>query len=337
MSEVLIFGAGAIGALYGSRLAKAGASVSVVCRSNYSAVKKHGFTINSPDFGSDTWAPTRVFASAKEAIAAKIPWSYIVVTTKALPDVSDDSALLEGLVSSGTAIVLIQNGLGVEEPYRRRFPAAAVLSAVTVASAAQPTPGTIAHNRWTRINTGAYLPGLTPAAEEAHAATGQAREFSRLLVAGGVADASTYSHGKLQQVRWHKIAINASYNPSAVLANGATHREMVMDPAMAEHVKGVMEEVLTTAPKVLGAPFPAEFASADTIMRSTRKNISGGRPSMWADWESGRPMEVEVILGNPIRIAREHGLKMPRMQSLYALIKMAQANRDRAGKSDSRL
>jgi 2-dehydropantoate 2-reductase len=54
---------------------------------------------------------------------------------------------------------------------------------------------------------------------------------------------------------------------------------------------------------------------------------------MLLDWEQGKKMELEVILGNPIRIAREKGLEMPRMQSLYALLRMAQENREQAKKS----
>ena len=39
-------------------------------------------------------------------------------------------------------------------------------------------------------------------------------------------------------------------------------------------------------------------------------------------------MELEVILGNPLRIARAKGFEMPRVQSLYALLKMKEGNRD---------
>ena len=53
---------------------------------------------------------------------------------------------------------------------------------------------------------------------------------------------------------------------------------------------------------------------------------------MLLDWEGGKALELEVILGNPLRIAREKGFEMPRLQSLYALLKMAEANRE-AGKS----
>ena len=95
-------------------------------------------------------------------------------------------------------------------------------------------------------------------------------------------------------------------------------------------MKGVMEEILATAPKILGQPMPKEFASPEQIIRSTQKNTSGSKPSMAVDWEQGKRMEMEVILGNPIRIARERGFEMPRLQTLYALVRMAQEVREKS-------
>lgn len=334
-SEVLVFGAGAVGAFYGSRIAQTGARVSVVCRSNYAAVKANGFSIKSPQYGTYKWTPTRTFANAGEAEKSKATWQYIIVSTKALPDVSDDSKQLEGLVGDGTAIVLIQNGLGVEEPYLRRFPGATILSAVTIVSAAQPSHGVIEHNRWTRINVGPYLPDDSATASYEQA-TASNEAFVDLLVSGGIKDASAYTHAKLQLVRWHKIAINASMNPTSVLSGGSSNNAMALDSELFLHLKGVMDEILETAPKVIGTAFPKEFATSTQILKSTQKNTSGSRPSMWADWEGSKTMELEVILGNPIRIARAAGYEMPRMQSLYALLKMAQTNRDRT-KAPSKL
>ena len=273
----------------------------------------------------------------EEAVNAKISWDYILVSTKALPDVSDDSAILKGLVKEGhTAILLVQNGLGVEDPYIRRFSNTTVLSGVTIATAAQNKPGEITHNRWTRISIGPYLPGTIDSTTHDDAgkrAIEQNKTIVRLLRTGGVADAEEYSHAKLQMVRWHKIAINASFNPSSVLAGGLTNKAMANDPELAIHIKGVMDEVLSTAPKVLGTPLPKEFATPEQLLTSTRKNTSGSKPSMLLDWERGNRLEIEVILGNPIRIAREKGLEMPRLQSMYALLKRAQDNREEAKKS----
>jgi 2-dehydropantoate 2-reductase len=338
--NILIVGAGAVGAFNASRLALVPSTqVSVICRSNYSAVHSNGFSISSPKYGSYTFTPHHTFANPRQAIDSNIKWDYIVVSTKALPDVSDDSEILEGLVSQGTAIVLVQNGLGIEEPYLKRFPSAIVLSGVTIVSAAQTSPGVIKHNRWTRISVGPYLPGSTSSTgnnEKEREAIESNSRFVQLLKDGEIQDAEEYSHSKLQMVRWHKIAINASMNPSAVLSNGTTNNAMAMDPELYIHLKGVMDEVLSTAPKVLGTPLPKEFATSEAILKSTRKNTSGSKPSMLLDWENGKQMELEVILGNPIRIAREKGLEMPRLQTLYALLRKAQENRDQA-KTKSRL
>ena len=51
------------------------------------------------------------------------------------------------------------------------------------------------------------------------------------------------------------------------------------------------------------------------------RNIQG-KSSMLLDWEAGRPLELEVILGNPVKIARSRGYEMPRLQSMYALLKV---------------
>lgn len=321
-TEILIFGAGAIGAFYASRLARNNdTNVSVVCRSNYSVVKASGFHISSPQYGEYKWTPTRTFPNSKEAQTAGVKWDFVVVSTKALPDVSDDSKLIEGLVSEGTAVVLIQNGIGVEQPYANRFPTATILSAVTICSAAQLEHGHIKHNRWTRINSG-------PFPRDDAEVVSKNEQFVHMLKQGGIKDASAYSAAKLQLLRWHKIAINASMNPSSVLSGGATNEAMSKDPELYRHLKGVMDEVFDVAPKVTGEQFPKDFATADAILNSTRKNSSGSKPSMQLDWEQGKRMELEVILGNPIRIAREKGLEMPRLQSMYALLKMAQSMRE---------
>lgn len=309
---VCIVGAGAVGAFYGSRLP--GAEVSVICRSNYSVVQKHGFKMKTHTFGEYSWTPHRTFASPREASTET--WDYVVVTTKALPDVTDDTVLLEPLVTPGrTAIVLIQNGVGVEDPYTKKFPFNPVVSGVTIISAAQNSPGEVTQNRWTRISLGPH--GTN---EQAKRMTSQ---FVALLKEGGVEDAEEYDSQSLQLIRWHKLAINASMNPSSVLSNGAGNAEMVKDPELREHILGIMQEILTTAPKVLGRQFPSTLATAEQILKSTERNTSG-KPSMLLDWQRKSPMELEVILGNPIRLARRQGIEMPRLQSVYALLKMAQ-------------
>ena len=332
--RILLVGAGAIGAFYASRLACApNTAVSALCRSNYKAVKASGFVVTSPVYQQINFVPEQSFSSSEEARRCGPIYDYLLVATKALPDVSDDSTLLEGLIGPSTSIVLVQNGLGIEEPYRRRFPGAPIISATTIASVAQPNHGVIRHNRWTRISLGPYLSATdratTTSSDGDEFAIRQTTRFVELLKAGGIKDAEEYSHDDMQTLRWHKVAINAAMNPTSVLSGGCGNQEMSTDPELSQHLLGVMNEVLDTASKLLGKPLPSTLATPEQILKSTMKNSSGSKPSMHADWEKGNRMELEVILGNPIRIARRHGIEMPRLQSMYALLKSAQRRRDK--------
>ena len=336
-TRVLIVGTGAIGALLGSRLALApNTLVSALCRSNYAAVAGNGLRITSPKFGAYTFNPTHTFPDAATArkitLDEKLKWDFLLVTTKALPELGDASEVLEGLVGEGTAVVVLQNGLGVEEAFARRFPRAVVVSGVTVASAVQVRPGEVRHERWTRTSVGPYLRG----GEDKGRAEEKTREFATLLKGGGVEDVEVYDYEGLQFVRWHKVAINAAMNPSAVLSGGCGNQALALDDELREHIHGVMKEVLTAAEAVLGKKVPWEelrMATPEQIIESVKRNSTGSRPSMWYDWVHGRRMELEVILGAPLRLARERGVEMPRVQSMYSLLRMAEKRREEEGRS----
>ncbi|KAL7621902.1 hypothetical protein AAE478_007402 [Parahypoxylon ruwenzoriense] len=360
--HILFVGAGAVGCFYASRLHHPDKNiyVSLTARSNYAAIVASGVSLQTHSFGSYTFAPHAVFPS----VAAAVPksssssetstsppaegWDYIIVTTKALPDRTDDAALIAPLVSDKSCIVLIQNGVGVEEPYRRRFPRCPIVSGVTVVSAEQTSPGVIRQNRWTRLSLGPYGDGLSSPSSSSSSSSVPAphpSEEEKLLLLrrgracmhqlagwwgalGGIRDAEVHDEElELQAIRWHKLCINAAFNPTAVLSGGRGNAEQLTDGELRAHVRGVMEEIRGAAARVLGRPFPDALASPDRIIRSTERN-AGARPSMLLDWEAGRPMEIEVILGNPVRIAREKGVQMPRLQSLYALLRSAQRVRE---------
>ncbi|KAH7038593.1 ketopantoate reductase PanE/ApbA-domain-containing protein [Macrophomina phaseolina] len=337
--HILFVGAGAVGCFYASRLHHPSKNihVSLVCRSNYPAIAKSGVTLETRNFGTYTFTPHAVFPSIPDAAASPPPsgaWDYVVVTTKALPDVTDDSADIAPLVDAQagkTCIVLIQNGVGIEAAHRARFPRNPIVSAVTVISAEQLRHGYVRQNRWTRISMGAYTDGLASASSSTRSPDLQAlrergdacvRELVHLFNdLGGLRDAEFYTELALQQVRWHKLTINAAMNPSSILSGGRGNADMVADPELRAHLKGIMQEIWDAAPKILGEPFPEEkLATPEKILVSTERN-KGGKPSMLLDWERGSPLEIEVILGLPIKIARERGVELPRLQTVYALLK----------------
>lgn len=134
--HVLVVGTGAIGAFFASRLASvSGIKVSTICRSNFQAIKTGGIRVTSPLFGESTFQPHFTFASPEEARQAtkeeSLSWNYLLLATKVLPELGDASTLLEGLVGHDSSIVVMQNGLAIEEPYWKKFPCNPIISSVT--------------------------------------------------------------------------------------------------------------------------------------------------------------------------------------------------------------
>ncbi|KAK3316425.1 ketopantoate reductase PanE/ApbA-domain-containing protein [Apodospora peruviana] len=366
--HIVFVGAGAVGCFYASRLhhPSNNTNVSLIARSNYKTLASEGVKLQTHTFGDYTFVPHSVFPSVSAAAATS--WDYVIVTTKALPDRTNDAELIAALVNPKTCIVLIQNGVGVEAPYRARFPDTPILSAVTVVSAEQIRQGTIKQHRWTRIHLGPYSNSASfDAAASGPAAPGSGGEettgninpvnsviptavgggsggvdkslerkgmeraeqlgdwWTRL---GGIRDVELSDEIDLQIVRWHKLCINAAFNPSAVLSGGVGNADMVRDAELRVHLAGVMKEIWDAIPRILGREFPKQLASPEKILKSTERNV-GSKPSMLLDWETGKPMELEVILGNPVRIAKAKGVELPRMQTLYALLRSAQQVREK--------
>lgn len=307
-----------------------------------------GVTLQTHTFGDYVFKPYSVFPSVDAAVpgaqhpsGAAVPedgWDYVIVTTKALPDRTDDAALVAPLVSAKTCIVLIQNGVGVEGSYRARFPQNPILSAVTVISAEQIKQGTIRQNRWTRISIGPFGKGLVGTSsvgeEDTHDVVQRGADCLSDLagwwtVHGKIQDVKSHTELELQTIRWHKLCINSAFNPSAVLSGGLGNADQLKDAELREHIMAVMQEIWGAAPKVLGQSLPDDLGTPERIIKSTERN-AGAKPSMLLDWEAGRPMELEVILGNPIRIAKKAGVDMPRLQSMYALLRSMQNQRDAA-------
>ena len=159
-------------------------------------------------------------------------------------------------------------------------------------------------------------------------ATESLQTLAALLKRGGIPDVEVHDARTLQCVRWHKLCINASMNTTGVLAGGRSNPDMVRDPLLRAHIEACMSEVMDAAPHIFGCPLP--FASPERILQSTERNTSSSKSSMVQDWEAGRALELDAILGNAIRIAVAHGAPMPRLQSMYALLHSAVAMRDAA-------
>lgn len=301
--SVLVVGAGAIGALYGSVLARQGARVSVVCRSDYDAVSGNGYAIKSKSLGDHVFKPERVLRRVADYSPAP---DYLIVAVKVLEG-EDRVALMRPAVGRTTVIVLLENGIDIEPEIVQAFPGHEVLSCLAYVAASRLEHGQIVHHSYGHLVLGKFPAGATPAATR----------LGALWEAGGINCKVTEN---VAAARWQKAVWNTVFNPLSVLGGVLTTAEMLSSPAAEAFVREGMNEVCAVA-AAAGYPVPPDLP---------QRHIDGTRAmppyktSMALDYENRRPMEVEAILGNVVRAGRRAGVPMPVLESLYAMTKMVE-------------
>ncbi|KAH8805396.1 2-dehydropantoate 2-reductase [Xylogone sp. PMI_703] len=307
MTRILLFGAGSIGGIYVYILSKGGADVTAVCRSNYAVVKERGFRITSPKFGDYIFKPNAV----NSVEDAKGPWDYIVVCSKSFPGKNPSLAdQLRSAVGPETTIVLIQNGVGIESEIATAFPNNPILSCVVYLPTTQTSPGVILMREADTLEISTF-PASAP---ESHKKAAQ--EFANVVTAGG---GRAVLYDDIQPRRWLKLLINASWNPICALSRSTDADFLRSSPQSVDYVRSVMKEIVTLA-RALGYVEVNEAIAESQLNRALNRE-KGIQVSMLADALDGRSMEVEAILGNPVRIARSIGVETPQLEVLYILTK----------------
>ena len=296
--KALVIGSGAVGSFYGSLLARQGAEVSVVARSDYLQILDHGIDLMGKS-GDYHFRPAQVVRNASE-LAVKP--DYVLLCVKVVEG-ADRVGLLRDALGPHTAIVLVSNGIDIEQEIAAAFPGHELISGLAFICVTRTAPGKIWHQAYGRMALGNYPVGVSARTKALCAA------FER---AGIVCVASD----NITTARWQKCVWNAAFNPLSVLSGGLATADILdtQEPL----VRAIMQEVTTIA-EASGHPLPGDIVEQN--IASTHK-MPPYKTSMLLDFETGRPMETEAILGNAVRCGQALGVPIPHLESLYALMKL---------------
>ena len=288
-----VIGTGAIGGFYGGRLAEAGRQVRFLLHSDYEHVRLHGLRVDSCD-GDFRLATVDAYADT-----AGMPPSDVVLVC--LKSVNNHllPRLLAPIVSDDTVVVLIQNGIGLEEDLQQMFPRLQIVAGLAFICSAKVGPGHISHQCYGSINLGNY--------------SASADRFRQLL--------DDFTHAGLTaasvpylEARWRKAVWNMPFNGMTVALNTSTD-QLLQHPATRQLVYAQMLEVIGAA-NALGID-ALDSTFADRMMQMTDDMVPYS-PSMKLDFDHHRPMEIPYLYARPIAEARRVGFHMPKLEMLEA-------------------
>ncbi len=292
-----VVGMGAIGGYYGGCLAHAGRTVRFLSHSDYEYVLQHGLQVDSCR-GNFVLPHIDAYADAKDMPLSDV----IIVGLKTVKNRDVLPELLRPILHDDSVVVLIQNGIGVEEDLQKVFPKLHIVAGMAFICSAKVGPGHISHQDFGSINLGNY--------------SCPQDKFSTLLA--DLQDAGLQvAEVPYLEARWKKAVWNMPFNGMTVALNTSTDK-LLSHPDTRRLIYAQMMEVIGAANALGVDTLTSEFA--DKMMQMTDEMVPYS-PSMKLDFVYNRPMEIYYLYTRPIEEAKKVGFEMPKLAMLEAELK----------------
>lgn len=301
MTIAIIGGTGAMGLIFGARLAQQGHDVTLldVNQAAIDAVNQHGAQLTDKDGAVDTITSVRATNDATgigpvdlAIVFTKCYWTEEAVRN-ALPCVGPD-----------TTVLSLQNGWGNYDVIAAIVPPEQVMVGVTYISGTTLAPG---HARQVG-NPIAFIGRVGQPADTL------VNLIAQVIDSIGVK--TTVSDNILSDV-FGKLAINVTTLPTSALLGMQAHRLIENDGTVT-----VMDDILREMVAVVGTQGVAlNFDERRAAIHNLLKNAVGARGSMLQDVEAKRKTEIDVINGAIVRMGRQAGIPTPVNETMVRLMK----------------
>ena len=298
-----IVGSGAVGGYFGAKLARNGEDVTFIARgAHLEAIRRDGLRIQSAALGDFV-----VRASAESETSKVGPVDVVLFTVKAY-DNTEALRLLPPLVANGTMVLTLQNGVDSVDEVAAAVGEAHVLGGTTYVATALDSPGVI---RQTGVHRSIIF-------GEVFAARGQiSPRVQKLADVMTPADILVTAVADGRIPIWDKFVYLAPFSGFTGAARlpigGIWH-----DPHVQEMFYAAAREIAALAAAEGVRISPDRFESLREYMDSIPPTT---RSSLLIDLELGKRIEVEALQGAAVRRAAKHGLAIPVVSTLYAVLK----------------
>jgi 2-dehydropantoate 2-reductase len=292
-------GAGAVGAYFGARLRAAGEDVVLCARGeNLRAIRERGLDITS------IRGDLRIEIAATDRPREFAPYELILFCVKAY-DTDAAAREISGCLRAGGAILTLQNGVENEAKLAAIFGRDAVMGGNARVGVEMVAPGKIVHLSTGHIDFGELDGRVTDRARKV------GEVFQRAGILGQVS-------ADIMTLRWDKLVWNGAFNTVTTLTRRRVG-EVLDDPEAVKLVRTLMQEIVNVA-RAEGAKIAEDRVEA--YMAHSQKNLRALKTSTQQDLERGKKLEYEALSGAVVRAARRHGVSVPAVEAIYALMRM---------------
>ena len=206
-------------------------------------------------------------------------------------------------------VVLIQNGIGVEEDVQKMFPEVQLAAGLAFICSAKTEPGRVNHQCYGYINIGNYSCKQQEKIDEV------VDDFRKAGV-----DANEVEY---LEARWKKAVWNMPFNGMTVALNTQTDI-LLQHPSTLQLIKDQMMEVIEAA-QACGVKNIDESFAEKMIYNTV--HMTPYSPSMKLDFDFKRPMEINYLYTRPIEKAREAGYQMRKLEMLEQELRFLESKR----------
>ena len=298
-----VIGTGALGGYYGGKLANLGKEVHFLFHSDYDYVKQYGLQVDSVK-GDFHLSPVLAYNKTEDMPKCDVVLVCLKTTNNKLLE-----TLLPPLLHEDTLVILIQNGLGLEEELQKEFPQLSIAGGLAFICSNKKGKGHIAHLDYGKLSLGMHSNSDATILKEV------SNDFSQAGVEANMVD--------LEVARWMKLVWNIPYNGMTVVLNTTTD-SLMNNPNTLQLLYDLMLEVINAANHVGKGKFSIPESYADDMIEMT-KVMTPYSPSMKLDYDSRRPIEVSYIYTRPIETAMKAGYDMAKVSMLEKQLRFIEA------------
>jgi 2-dehydropantoate 2-reductase len=305
--KVVVVGAGAMGGLFGGLLAEGGLDVTLVDAwpEHIARIKDKGIRIVG--VGGDRDIKVKATTDGREIKSADV----VLFQCKAFANESAANSV-KHLFGNGTVAITFQNGLGNEQALGAILGAENVIGGLTAQAGLAEGPGVVRNFGDLPTHIGEFGGGLSD----------RTVAIAKAFTSHGL---PVTASAEIKREKWKKLLGNVALGAISAVTD-LRSVEIMRIPELQEIVFRAVDEAAAVA-KHEGVAL--DVAEARSVLMKLVDTSGGGtgnsKSSMREDIIRKRPTEIDTIHGAVARLAQQHNVPVPTIDTMVAMVKGVQS------------